>query len=586
MVSVPYSRDVLKQYLLILIPLLALLLLTAVAHYYSMSQSFLYRYLPLYASMALLLIVGSLFLAWGRVRRRTAASQREYERRFRSTLETVELAAVTLTPAGQVTFCNDFLLNRTGYSRDQVTGKNWFDTFIPREDRTRERERFAQIISTGSVSGTHKNVLHTCNGDRRLLDWNYTLSMDADGRVIDVTGIGQDITEQHHTEEELRKLSRAVEQSPSTVMIADTKGRIEYVNPKFTELTGYTLDDVRGESPSILKSGEMNSAEYESMWETISAGHEWRGVFHNRKKNGELYWEAAYISGIRDAQGKITHYVAVKEDITERKQLEQQVKERNLEIAKNQALAATGQMATMIAHDLRNPLSSIKMGLQILGKKPAQAWGEEEQELKQIALRQVGYMEEILEDLLSYSRPDALKPDWVSLDKVLDTSVLLAQKQIKEHQVRVRTRYQTGLPTIHGDAGKLRQAFSNIIVNAVQATEDLTDEKGEITISTRLELADDRPRIRIAICDNGCGVQPEQKDRMFEPFFTTRTKGTGLGLAIVKRIIDQHHGTVCLRPGEYGGACAIVILPTGPVDGDAMKQSHDTEDNAAESVNS
>lgn len=586
MVSVPYSRDVLRQYLLILIPLLGLLLLTAGAHYYTMSQSFLYRYLPLYASMGLLLVVGSLFLAWGRIRQRTAASQREYERRFRSTLETVELAAVTLTPAGQVTFCNDFLLNRTSYSRDQVTGKNWFDIFIPREDRTREREMFARIISTGSVSGTHKNVLHTRNGDRRLLNWNYTLSVDTNGKVIDVTGIGEDITEQYHTEEELRKLSRAVEQSPSTVMIADTEGKIEYVNPKFTELTGYTLDEVRGESPSILKSGETNSAEYVSMWETVSAGREWRGVFHNRKKNGELYWEAACISGIRDSQGKITHYVAVKEDITERKQLEQQVKERNREISKNQALAATGQMATMIAHDLRNPLSSIKMGLQILGKKPAQAWGEEEQELKQIALRQVGYMEEILEDLLSYSRPDALKPDWVSLDKVLDTSVLLAQKQIKEHQVRVRTRYQTGLPTIHGDSGKLRQAFSNIIVNAVQATEDLTDEKGEITISTRLELADDRPRIRISICDNGCGVQPEQKDRMFEPFFTTRTKGTGLGLAIVKRIIDQHHGTVCLRPGEYGGACAIVILPTGPVNSDAMTQPHDTENNTAESVNS
>jgi PAS domain S-box-containing protein len=136
-------------------------------------------------------------------------------------------------------------------------------------------------------------------------------------------------------EDLLRKLSRAVEQSPNTVVITDLKGDIEYVNPRFTALTGYTLDEVRGQNPRILKSGHTSDAEYAEMWRTISAGQEWRGEFLNKKKNGDLYWEAASISPIRDADGQITHYLAVKEDITARKQVEDDLRQNE---ARNEAL--------------------------------------------------------------------------------------------------------------------------------------------------------------------------------------------------------------------------------------------------------
>ena len=136
-------------------------------------------------------------------------------------------------------------------------------------------------------------------------------------------------------EELLRKLSRAVEQSPSTVVITDLKGNIEYVNPKFTALTGYTMDEVRGENPRILKSGHTSDAEYADMWQAISAGGEWRGEFLNKKKNGDLYWEFASISPIRDANGQMTHYLAVKEDITARKAVEEDLRQNE---ARNEAL--------------------------------------------------------------------------------------------------------------------------------------------------------------------------------------------------------------------------------------------------------
>ncbi len=144
------------------------------------------------------------------------------------------------------------------------------------------------------------------------------------GRVYRTSGSVTDVTEQKQNEEELRKLSTAVEQSPATVVITDVEGNIEYVNPKFTETTGYTKEEALGKNPRILKSDNVPPGFYKEMWETIIAGDEWRGEFQNKKKNGDLYWEQSSISPIRDSSGIITHFLAVKEDITERKKRDEE----------------------------------------------------------------------------------------------------------------------------------------------------------------------------------------------------------------------------------------------------------------------
>lgn len=153
---------------------------------------------------------------------------------------------------------------------------------------------------------------------------------DAAGKIVATSRTARDITARKETEAalreseaQLRKLSFAVEQSPSTVIITDTEGRIEYVNPKFTKQSGYTLEEVRGKNPRILRSGGTSDAEYQRLWQTITAGREWHGVFHNRKKNGDLYWEAAYVGPVRDAEGRTTHFLAVQEDITEYRRLQE-----------------------------------------------------------------------------------------------------------------------------------------------------------------------------------------------------------------------------------------------------------------------
>ena len=529
------------------------------------SQALFRDHLTTYSPAALLLLLGSAFAARTAAKNELIKSQKEFERRFRNTLETMQLAAVTLDREGRITFCNDFFLETTGWRHQTIVGENWFERCIPDEDRPDARQMFSEILDGRAPPYNPITRIKTQRGDTRLFAWNNTVSWDPGGKVTAITRIGEDITEKRHAEEQLRKLSRAVEQSPNPVIITNADGIIEYVNPKFTQLTGYTSDEVIGQTPSLLKSGETDSKEYGTLWKTITAGNEWRGVFHNRKKNGELYWENTAISPIRDIHGNITHFLAVKEDITEHLSLKEEVEKRNRELAHAKTLAAMGRMASMVAHDLRNPLSSIKMALQILGKRASQEGDQEAKELKHIALDRVRYMEDILADLLEYSRPDALKPEWLSINKVLDSAISTSEKAISDYHAKVVTDYQSQLPTIHGDATKLHRVFSNLLINALAATEK-TDITPEIHIDTCLELSDSTPKVQVRIYDNGPGIDTDNVAQLFEPFFTTRAKGTGLGLAIVKRVVDQHRGTISLTQADAGGACATVTLPTGPLE--------------------
>ena len=513
----------------------------------------------LYLSIFTLGGLGAWILAHTQIQKRQAEAESEYERRFRHTTENMTLAAIALDRDGLITFCNNYFLQLTGWRRDQVVGHNWLQHLTPETQQQEIQQILASMDQPSSFPTRYECQVLTKEGELRLIDWNNTLSYDSQGQAIGVISIGADITDQRNTENSLRKLSYAVEQSPATVMITDQKGLIEYTNPKFTQVTGYATDEVIGRNPRFLKSGETDDETYKVLWETISQGGEWRGLFHNRKKNGELFWESACISAVRNPDGEIAHFLAVKEDITEQKRLEDEVEERNRELAKNQALTVIGRMASMIAHDLRNPLSSVKMTLQILKKHPDPSSSKEADELRQIALEQIRYMEEILSDMLSYTRPDAIKPEWVAIEKVIDSAIGLVQRTISDYGVTLTTHYQPGLPTLYADATKLRQIFSNLITNAAQATQDQPNP--QIEISAMIHLGSEGTGIRIEIIDNGSGIASRDRERLFEPFFTTHAKGTGLGLAIVKRILDQHHAHIELQPNPPQGTCSVVVLP-------------------------
>ncbi|MEH6651788.1 MAG: PAS domain S-box protein [Motiliproteus sp.] len=516
----------------------------------------------IYLLTLMLALFGAVVITLARQRDEAAKRQHSYESSFRRVLENIQLVAVMLDSHGKIIFCNDFFLQLSGYQRDALLGRDWVDLMPADEGRSGEYSRFLDELRQQRLPEQSEHELMTRQGQALLLAWNSTFNFEADGNIAGVTLLGRDITQQRDIEEQLVKLSQAVEQSPNTVMITDLQGNIEYVNPQFSELTGYSLHEAVGQRPSLLQSGDTDPQLYREMWQQISKGQTWQGVLKNRKKDGDFYWEQTTISPIFDHNQTIRHYLSVKEDISERLRLEQEIETQSEETRKNRELAAVGQMANMVAHDLRNPLSSIKMAMQILSKNPALNDADEIPELISISQEQIGYMEAILSDLLSYSRPASLKPEWLYLDRLMETTVIGLQKPILQHQVELVEYYQKGLPTLFGDPVQLRQVFSNLITNAVQAVEEQPEPK--VTISITLLMTDSSPKVRVDVTDNGPGIDPCLSTKVFEPFFTNRAKGTGLGLAIVKQRVDRHRGTVSLNALPQGGTQATLVLPVNP----------------------
>ena len=243
--------------------------------------------------------------------------------------------------------------------------------------------------------------------------------------------------------------------------------------------------------------------------------------------------------------------------ITSKENLEKEVETRTRQLAESEKLAAIGRMAAMIAHDMRNPLSAVKMNLQILRSDRGETMDDRELAHFRIAGEQVLHLEDILSSLLAFARPDAPRKEWVEIPRILEGALSMTERSIQESHARIETHWEGYLPTVHGDPGQLRRLFLNLIVNAIQACA----EPPCIHISGFLTSSDQGEWVRVEIVDNGRGIDPSVGNQLFEPFVSGHAKGTGLGLAIVRRIADRHGGRVALEPAPEGGVRAIVELP-------------------------
>ncbi|MFZ5988845.1 MAG: PAS domain S-box protein [Bacillota bacterium] len=276
---------------------------------------------------------------------------REYERRYEQrrfeqelikeierlavTLESIGDGVITTDQNGSIIMMNKGAQDLTGWSASDSIGRPLSDVFTILDKRTGEpaENPFIRVIKEGKTVGLKKHtVLVSRHGREMYISASSAPIRDAEKRIMGVVVVFRDITRIKQAEEQLHKLSQAVEQSPSTVVITDTKGYIEYSNPKFTQKTGYSQEEVTGKKLFFLRADEQPVDIYNDMLKTISTGNEWRGEFRHRKKNGEIYWEFASVSPIRNSEGIITHYLEVSEDITERKKAEEKLanEQRNL----------------------------------------------------------------------------------------------------------------------------------------------------------------------------------------------------------------------------------------------------------------
>lgn len=336
----------------------------------------------------------------------------------------------------------------------------------------------------------------------------------------------------------LDEIRYALDQA-AIVAATDHRGIITYVNDKFCEISKYSRDELLGKDHRIINSGHHSKEFIRELWRTIAQGKVWRGEIRNRDKDGSLYWVDTTIVPFLNGEGKPRQYLAIRYDITARKSAEAQLREQA-------ALAQLGQLAAVVAHEVRNPLAGLRASLQVIDKRC------EARDRSAIAamIQRIDGLNDKVEDLLLFARPKPPRVQSVDVQALMRDVVTSAQ---------ISTG-RSGLPIpISGDDLKasadpdmLRAALLNITLNACQAA-----GKHDIDI----HIAAENGHCRIAVCDGGPGIPAEIRERVFEPFFTTRTNGTGLGLAIVKRMMELQEGTVTLKDRPEGGTIAEVTVP-------------------------
>ncbi len=378
--------------------------------------------------------------------------------------------------------------------------------------------------------------------DKNLLDM-----MAAIGRQIGL------FIKRKQADAKLRKLSHAIEQSSSVIVITNAEGNVEYANPKLVQLTGYSIEEVIGANPRMLKSEKTPPEVYKELWDTITSGNEWKGELCNRKKSGGLYWEAVSISPVKNDEGVITSFIAVKDDITERKKMEEA-------LLQSEKLKSIGTVTAGISHDFNNILAIISGTTQLL--EVVHAGNKELTDELGIITRAAYDGAEITSKMLKFTRTEQGTGNFVSSDirDMLTQSIDFTKPRWKNMSQAKGIKYDIdkegikSVPSIMCNPTEIREAFINIANNAFDAMPD----GGIISFSTW--SVDDT--VFVSISDTGEGMPEKVKKNMFDPFFSTKgVDGTGLGMSMVYGIVNRHGGKIEVESEPKKGSTFTLKFP-------------------------
>jgi PAS domain S-box-containing protein len=360
----------------------------------------------------------------------------------------------------------------------------------------------------------------------------------------------------------IRILSLAINQSPVTVVITDLAGNIESVNSRFTDVTGYTAEEVIGQNMKILKAGDRPDSDYKELWNTILSGGNWHGIFHNRKKNGELYWESAVISPVKDQHGIITHFLAVKEDITSRLKSEQEIKHKNEELQKLNS--EKDKFFSIIAHDLRGPLGGFKGLTEMMADESNEFTGHEIKEMTLELSRSARNTFNLLENLLEWSQMDSglteFKPQKLGLMNMVTDCINVVSEQARGKGIALNVELPTGYEVI-ADKNMLQTVIRNLLSNAIK----FTPKGGSVAISAKPA---ENSRMVISVKDTGIGMNDEMQNNLFNLGANTKRPGTegekstGLGLLLCKEFVEKNGGEIRIESEQNHGTIFSFTIPT------------------------
>lgn len=483
------------------------------------------------------------------------------EAQFRGYFELGLIGMARISLGKRWVHINDHLCKILGYSHDELRDMTWVELTHP-DDIEKEIILFDRALQN-KIDSYHlqKRFLRK---DRRAIyvDVSMQCVVGSNGQADHFVTMVQDITERIKSEHDRLLLASVIEQAHETVVITDREGTIQFVNPAFERITGYSKSEAIGNNPNLLNSGTHSGDFYKQLWETINSGEVWKGHFINRHANGSLFEEDATILPVKNSKGKITNFAAIKRDVTQEKELEQRLQQA-------QKMESIGTLAGGIAHDFNNILSAI-IGygemIELFDDSADDDTKENVGELLKAAYR----ANSLVQQILAFSRRGEREIQPVQIAPILKEALQFLRASVPS-TIEIKPNIVSFPETIMADATQIHQVIMNICTNAVQA---MGDRGGTLDISLSVEYLGDKATSRVeelpsgayaklSISDTGDGIPENILSRVFEPYFTTKKigKGTGLGLAVTHGIIEQHQGAITVESQPGKGTTFHVMLP-------------------------
>ncbi len=457
------------------------------------------------------------------------------------------ISIIWVNEGGKITYANELAHQKFGYPQSDFLQMHIWDIY-PQESKELVLATYQKIKETGSYSSEIVALRRDGSTFPTYISVNH----------LEIEGTSHffayffDLSEKREFQWELTKLYYAIEQSPISISITDPNGIIEYVNPKYCELSGYSYEECIGKKEGFLKSGDKSKSDYAEIWNTLKSRKLWQGVFHNKNKDGSWYWEKVTISNIIDNNGELKHYLALKENVTENKILQEK-------LIQSQKMEALGRLAGGVAHDFNNLLTIILGYSQILESMHDNPYLSEITEI----IKTTEKAASLTAQLLTFSKRQILQPKLVNINEAIQNMYSMVRRTFPSSIELHFELSDDDLPVII-DKIQFEQVILNLAFNAKEAI--LPKGKGKIRISTQMVTIDDEKNrkqlyAQILIADDGIGMNESTKKSIFEPFFTTKLKGTGLGLSTVYGIVSQSDGFIDINSEIGKGTTFKVHLP-------------------------
>jgi two-component system, cell cycle sensor histidine kinase and response regulator CckA len=481
-----------------------------------------------------------------------AASEIRYRRLFESAKDGI---LILNAESGEVIDVNPFVIDMLGYPREMFLGRIFWDITLFKNIVTSKMD-FTELQKKEYVHFEDLS-LTTING--RKIDVEFVSTTYR----VDTTSVIQcnirDITERKRVEESLMLQNAALQSAANAIVITDREGKIISINKAFSLLTGFAQDEVLGQKLNMLKSGNHSLSFYQNLWKTIISGQVWKGELENKRKDGSLYTEEMTITPVCQAHGEISHFIAIKQDVTERKRFQQ-------ELLQSQKIQSIGTLAGGVAHDFNNILAIILIYAALL-ERSAENRVKVVESSRAIS-RAVDRGKELVRQILTFARKTDVVFEPMSIADLVD-EFLSMLKQTFPKTITFVENIEKDLPFISADRAQIHQVILNLCVNARDAMPNgglITVKVGRQTkayIQNRFPVADYDSYICVSVADTGEGIEKAILPRIFDPFFTTKEmgKGTGLGLAVVYGVIQSHHGFVEVESTPGHGTIFRLYFP-------------------------